>query len=166
MDKENRILIATKENAVYFKAFGHVTANLCFPFRDMIMKRLSSFSIPFEIYFDLSETKYMDSTFLGILVGTDKLLYSKFQKHLYVNHPNEISLKLMKNMGLDRFLKFSQVTFPQDLSFILFDDTITLEEEEKTKIILESHQELSELSDENKSKFRTLQGILKSQLKK
>lgn len=164
MEEENKILITVNENDLYFKAMGHITANLCFPLRDMILKRLSFFSCAFEIYFDLSETKYMDSTFLGILVGIEKKLNGAFGNHLYIVNPNEISVKLMKNMGLNRFLKIIEQE-EKKLSYELFDEDTQLDELEKCKIVLSSHKELSELSDDNKKKFQALNEVLENEVK-
>lgn len=163
-DSENQLLIASKGSDLYLRALGHITASLCFPLRNMIMKRLSSFSVPFEINIDLSQTGYMDSTFLGILVALDKGLFAKLQTHVYIVCPNEISLKLLKNMGLDRFLKFKDISIPNDLIFERFDDSIAIDELEQLKIVLESHDKLCELSEENQKRFGALCKILQNQL--
>lgn len=163
-DSENQLLIASKGDDLYLRALGHITASLCFPLRNMIMKRLSSFATPFEINIDLSQTGYMDSTFLGILVALDKGLYANLKTHVYIVCPNEISMKLLKNMGLDRFLKFKDTPIPDDLLFERFDDSIAIDELEQLKIVLESHDKLSELSEENKKRFGTLCEILHNQL--
>lgn len=165
IDDENQILITIDNNDLYFKAMGHITANLCFPLRDMVLKRLSLFTCPFEIFFDLSETKYMDSTFLGILVGLEKKLHGTFGNHLYIINPNEISVKLMKNMGLDRFLKIVCQNVEKVLHYELFDEDVQVNELEKCKIVLTSHKELSALSDENKKKFEILQDVLEKEIK-
>ncbi len=165
MDRENKLLITTKGQDIYFKALGHVTANLCFPLRDMIIKRISSFDTPFNIYFDLSETKYMDSTFLGILVSLEKKIFSIFTKHLFILNPNEISMKLLKNMGLDRFLKISISEADSSLTYDVFDEETMTDEIEKCRIVLASHKELSSISEENRKKFESLQQILEEQLK-
>ena len=85
---KNQLLIASKGNDLYFQTLGHVTANLCFPLRNIIMKRISSFSVPFEINIDLSQTSYMDSTFLGIMVALDKAIFAKLKTHVYIVCPN------------------------------------------------------------------------------
>lgn len=165
MDEENKILITICENDLYFKALGHITANLCFPLRDLILQRLKLFSCPFRIFFDLSETKYMDSTFLGILIGIEKNLFSVFQYHLQVLNPNDISVKLMKNMGLDRFLTIVRTDEVKELHYELFDENVELDELEKCRIVLLSHRDLSAISDENEKKFKGLQDVLENEIK-
>ncbi len=161
---ENQLLIASKGNDLYLQALGHITANLCFPLRSMIMKRLSSFSQPFEINIDLSQTSYMDSTFLGIMVALDKGLFAKLKTHVYIICPNEVSLKLLKNMRLDKVLNFKDQPIPQDLTFERFDDSIDIDELEQLKIVLDSHNKLCELSEENQKRFGPLCSILQNQL--
>ena len=163
-DSENQLLIASKGNDLYLQALGHITANLCFPLRSMIMKRMSSFSVPFEINIDLSQTSYMDSTFLGIMVALDKGLFAKLKTHVYIVCPNEISVKLLKNMGLERFLKVKDQPRPDDLVFERFDDSIEMDELEQLKIVLDSHDKLCELSEENQKRFGALCKILQNQV--
>ncbi|MBQ1999150.1 MAG: STAS domain-containing protein [Spirochaetales bacterium] len=161
---KNQLLIASKGNDLYFQTLGHITANLCFPLRNIIMKRISSFSVPFEINIDLSQTSYMDSTFLGIMVALDKAIFAKLKTHVYIVCPNEISLKLLKNMGLDKFLKIKDTPIPEDLVFERFDDSIDIDELEQLKIVLDSHDKLCELSEENQKRFGALCKILQNQL--
>lgn len=165
MDSNNKILIATSNSSLYFKADGHITANLCFPLRDMIQKKISLFSCPFDVYFDLSETKYMDSTFLGILVGIEKKINSIFERHLFVLNPNEISIKLLKNMGLDRFLRIINATPPENLNYEEFNEDTIIDEIEKCRIVLNSHKDLSALNEDNKNRFKSLQEVLEQQVK-
>lgn len=164
MGDKNVILIAVYENNLYFKALGHITANLCFPLRDLIVKRLTQFSCPFGIFFDLSETDYMDSTFLGLLIGIEKNLYSVSQSHLQILNPNEISIKLMKNMGLDRFLTIVREDKLPELEYEIFNDEIDLSELERCKIILSTHKDLSSLSEENREKFKHLEAALEEEI--
>lgn len=163
---ENAILITTIKNDIYLKPLGHITANLCFPLREMIFKKLYCFHVLFNIYIDLSETRYMDSTFLGIMVGIDKRLHAHLKTHLYILNPNEISYKLLKNMGLDRFLQIIAKKLPDDISYTKFDEEVSIDEIEKTKIVLNSHKELTFLSEKNKKRFETLTNLLENQLNK
>ena len=73
-------------------------------------------------------------------------------------------MKLLKNMGLDRFLKFKDTPVPDDLVFERFDDSIAIDELEQLKIVLESHDKLCELSEENQKRFGVLCKILQNQL--
>lgn len=163
-NSENQLLIASEGNDLYLRAVGHITASLSFPLRSMIMSRVASFSVPFEINIDLSSASYMDSTFLGILISLDRGLSAKWQTHVYIVRPNEISLKLLKNMGLDEFFEFRDISIPDDLVFERFDDSIDMDELEQLRIVLESHGKLCELSEENQRRFGSLCKILQNQL--
>ena len=165
MKTNNAILIAMKNNDIYLKPLGHVTASLSFPVREMIFKKLNRFHAIFNIFVDLSETDYMDSTFLGLMVGIDKRLYSHLKTHLYVLNPNEISFKLLRNMGLHKFLNILRKKIPENICFSLFDDKVKIDEIEKTRIVLSTHKDLIYLSEANKRRFKTLAEVLERKLK-
>ena len=79
---ENYILIGNDNNDIYLKAYGHITANVSFPIREDLYKKISTFTVALNIFIDLSNIRYMDSTFMGLLVGIEKKLYSSFKIHL------------------------------------------------------------------------------------
>lgn len=164
MKNDNKIMISVHDSDLYFKPLGHITANVCFPLRDMVFKRITEITKDFSIFIDLSETDYMDSTFLGLLAGIEKRLFKTHHTHAYILNPNSVCLKLLSGMGLDKFLIIKNEALPETLTFKIFDDDICISELEKSKIVLSSHKELSSLSEENKKKFRVLEQVLEEQI--
>ncbi|HOV13755.1 MAG TPA: STAS domain-containing protein [Spirochaetota bacterium] len=160
----NKILIGSIDNNIYLKAIGHITANLCFPMREDLFKKISLMKSKINIFFDLSETTYMDSTFIGLLVGIDKKLKNTFNNNLLIVKPTEIVIELLSKMNLINFLKRSEEKLPDDINYSVFDETIDISEIEKTKIILIAHKDLSSISIENKKKFKSLTDILEKQI--
>ncbi|OHD12293.1 MAG: hypothetical protein A2086_10770 [Spirochaetes bacterium GWD1_27_9] len=165
MVENNRILIGCKENSIYLMAEGHITANLSFPLREDLYKKISTLKFIENIFMDLSKTDYMDSTFMGLLVGIERKLFSTFKAHLYVINPTEIANKLLKSMRMDIFLKIEEKPIPSDIEFSIFDENIEISENERTKIVLVAHKDLSSLSEENAKRFKALEDILEKQIK-
>ncbi|MCG8571965.1 MAG: STAS domain-containing protein [Spirochaetes bacterium] len=130
----------------------------------MIFKRIKKFHVSFNIYVDLSEIKYMDSTFLGLMVGIEKKLFCHLHTHLFILNPNDISKKIIRNIGLNRFLKSLREKIPNDMIFSEFDEEINIEEIEKTKIVLNSHKNLMEISEQNRQRFQSLTDPLEKQI--
>ena len=161
---ENRLLVANYNNTIFIKPLGHITANITLPIREHLLKKISSFSCCLSISIDLSNTDYMDSTFMGLLVGLDKELFKKFKIHLEILNPNDISIKLMKNMGLDKYLKIFNKNLPENIEFSIFDENYVVSEIDKSKIILDAHKNLSSLNEENEKKFKFLQDVLEKQI--
>ena len=71
---EEALLFAERDNKVYIRAFGHITAAACGTLKARIFERFESSPSPDNLYVDLSSCEYMDSTFMGLLVGFNKRL--------------------------------------------------------------------------------------------
>lgn len=162
----NKIFISSIDNKIYLMPKGHITANLCFPLRTHLYKKISDSNNKFEIYIDLSHVSYMDSTFMGLLVGLEKKLIRFFKSHLHILNACDDAKKFLSQMNLESFLHFDKQTIPKDLNFIIFNNEIDIDELEKTKIVLDSHKNLSSLHEKNKSKFSLLEKVLKDKIKK
>ncbi len=162
--EKNEILIGAINNNIYLKAKGHITANLSFPVREDLFKKISTLKNEIKIYFDLSEVSYMDSTFIGLLVGIDKKLKTTFNNNLTLINSSEIAIDLLKKMNLATFLKQSNEDIPKNIQFENFDETINISEEDKLKTILIAHKDLSSLNFENSKKFGSLIETLEKQI--
>ena len=56
------------------------------------------------VYVDLSQCRYMDSTFIGLLVAIDKKLQKGSGGRLHVVQPSAECLDLLRQLGLQEFL--------------------------------------------------------------
>ena len=148
----------------FLKPYGHITANLCFNLKNFLFKKFSELDNKYNFYLDLKDTDYMDSTFIGLIIGIEKKLNSLFNKHLIIINANETSFKLLKNMGLNKILIFDNKALPDEISFLEIDLNNEIEDIEKTKLILSTHKELSSISEENREKFKTLEEVLEKEL--
>ena len=162
---EDKILFGVKDNNIFIKAEGHITANQCFSLRECLYKQIPNMCHLICIYIDLSNASYMDSTFLGLLIGIEKKLYNSVQKHLHIINSCDTAMEYLENLKLNNFLTFTEKVIPDDIAFKEFDGDIKIDELEKLKVIFNSHKQLCEISKENKEKFKTLQDMLKEQIK-
>jgi anti-anti-sigma factor len=159
------------EEAVYFKsdgttlfmrATGHVTALVCPPLKSAVFERLDADPPVDAVYLDLSGCEYMDSTFLGLIVGTQKRFArsgsAERRKSIVLLGVNEACRGLLRTIGVLGIVELSDaaVPFPADL--------VRLSGEKRTsaRFLLDSHEELSSLSDENRKRFSTLTTVLRS----
>jgi anti-anti-sigma factor len=145
--------------ALYIKAEGHITAQVCTQLKRKMTEQLESDSPITHIYVDLSECTYMDSTFLGLLVGFSRQVSAAGGK-LEIQHADEVSLSLFNQMGMDRILSINKidVPFPQDMVSMPNVGSPTADE------LLSAHEELMSISDDNKERFSTLHQILSKQV--
>ncbi|MDR1748127.1 MAG: STAS domain-containing protein [Spirochaetaceae bacterium] len=155
-------MISFKEenSALYMKAEGHITAQCCPQLKRKVFERIDIDPPVNHIYVDLSECTYMDSTFLGLLVGFSRHISARGGK-LEVQHADEVSLSLFRQMGMDRILSINQVTVPLPENMVNMQNNSSLTADE----LLSAHEDLMSISDDNKKRFLTLHEILSKQVK-
>ncbi len=162
---KNNILIGINNNDVFIKPIGHITANLSFNLQEYLYNHISEINPCFNMYIDMSLIEYMDSTFLGLLIGLEKKLYKSFSKHLYVVNPSQAAMKYLQHFTMTLFLRIKEMILPEKISYKNFDNETTATELEKLKMVFFSHRNLCTLSEDNRKRIDGLQTFLKKQIK-
>ncbi|MGL4982909.1 MAG: STAS domain-containing protein [Treponemataceae bacterium] len=151
------IAYTEKDNNIFIKGSGHITAEFCSAVKESVFVALAKNDNFDGFYVDLSDCTYMDSTFIGLLAGFNKKYRAQTGRKIKIQNICGECLDLLNSMGLTRLLEVLEtpVDFPADIE--------TVKQKEKTSIydILEAHENLMELSDENKKKFTNLHKALK-----
>lgn len=151
-----------KEHDLYIKALGHITANACPELKRITFAEFSKTNKQINhIYLNLSECEYMDSTFLGLIVGFNKLLMQKSKKKLTVVNPTEQCFELLKGLGIITLIEISDSCpdFPTDMNLL------SDQRKASTDLLLKAHEELMSLSSKNRDKFKLLHSLLQQQNK-
>ena len=145
------------DEGVFVRVQGHVTASRCPELKGRIFSRLDKAPAPAEVYFDLSDCEYMDSTFLGLIVGVNKRFKPLTGKSVTVLHANPTCMGLLRTIGVTRLVVISdeEIALPGDMEEIGPSSRATAE------FILDAHENLSELSEENRNRFATLTQTLR-----
>ncbi|PKL25398.1 MAG: hypothetical protein CVV47_04895 [Spirochaetae bacterium HGW-Spirochaetae-3] len=154
---EEALFVKETNNRIYIRAQGHVTANSCPELKSRVFDRLEAKPGVEDLFIDLSECEYMDSTFMGLIVGFNK----RFLR--FSNHPirlvgiNETCLKLLKTIGVARLVTLDDeaTRFPEPL------ERLGTGKRAGAGFVLKAHEELMELSEENERKFSALRNVLK-----
>jgi anti-anti-sigma factor len=158
---EEAVYCKSEGAVLYLRATGHVTALACPPLKQAIFDRLDA-APPIEaVYLDLRDCEYMDSTFLGLIVGTQKrfsrLKSPKARKSIVLLGANEACKGLLRTIGVLGMVELSDedLPFPADLA------RLSGESKTSARFILDAHEELSALSADNRQRFSTLTAVLK-----
>ena len=69
---EEALFLRESGNVIYIRATGHITANSCSELKSRVFGRLEAKPPVDAVYVDLEHCEYMDSTFMGLLVGFNK----------------------------------------------------------------------------------------------
>ena len=154
------VLYFKYENSSFYIIASHsATAQNCLKVKEEFERIVADEKELDNIYVDLSNCEYMDSTFMGVLMGFSSLLNEKKGIPLTILKVCDKSFTLLKEMGLNVLFKYSQddIPFPKSMQESLNGNEIQIDD------ILEAHQNLSSISEENKNKFQSLMDILKAQ---
>ena len=159
---QNNIYYAEKDYTIYIKANGHITAQICFGLRQRVFERLDRTPKIKAIYTDLSTCEYMDSTFMGLLIGFNKKFNHLDNRKLCIINPSPESLSHLTDLGLDDILAYcdEKVPFPEDMEMISQKEKISAE------FILKAHENLIEISEDNRNRFKIVKELLTKQIKK
>ncbi len=154
---EEALFVKETNNRIYIRAQGHVTANSCPELKARVFDRLEAKPAVEDLFIDLSDCEYMDSTFMGLVVGFNKR-FLRFSDHpIRLCGINETCLKLLKTIGVARLVAFDDEAprFPEPL------EQLGAGRKAGARFVLKAHEELMELSEENERKFSALRNVLK-----
>jgi anti-anti-sigma factor len=151
------------DSGLFIKANGHITAAVSTDLRELILGRLTKAPVPPLLAVDLSSCEYMDSTFMGLLVGFHKRYKVLTGRALTILRPSPECIKLLTGLGILKLMLL--VTGGEPASPDVW-TSLRPQRAPSTEILLHAHQNLSELSPENEKKFSVLQGVLQRELEK
>jgi anti-anti-sigma factor len=161
---EEAVFYKSEDSIIYIKATGHVTALVCPPLKAAVFERLDADPPVTKVYIDLSDCEYMDSTFLGLIVGTKKrfarlLGSSRIDSgSIVLISVNEACKGLLRTIGFLGMVELSdaKIPFPPELK------RLSGEARASARFLLDAHEDLSDLSADNRKRFATLTTVLKS----
>ena len=159
---EEAVFYKSEGSTIFMRATGHVTALVCPSLKAAVFERLEGVPQVEKVYLDLSDCEYMDSTFLGLIVGTQKrfarLSGPGERRAMVLCGVNDACIGLLRTIGVLGMVDISEEAFPStgDLP------RLSGENRASARFLLDAHEELSGLSSENRKRFSTLTSVLKS----
>jgi len=159
---EEAVFVKESESRLFIKAQGHITAQLCPELKARAFSRLEAEPPLTAVYMDFEACEYMDSTFLGLLVGLNKRFKALSGHPITLVRVNSTCGGLLRTIGVTKLVEIADTSpdFPKIMERVGPGPRATAE------FLLDAHEELSGLSDENKARFSTLTETLKSALGK
>ncbi len=161
---EEAVYFKAEAGTIYMRATGHVTALVCPPLKAAVFERLDAEPPVEAMYLDLSACEYMDSTFLGLIVGAQKR-YARASpsgkpgaRTIVLLGVNEACKGLLRTIGVLGMVELSDSgpPFPPDLARLAGDSRAS------ARFLLDAHEDLAGLSQDNRARFAALNAVLKS----
>lgn len=146
-----------REGTVYVKAEGHVTARLCPAIKAKLLIRIDAQPPVRGMGFDLSACEYMDSTFLGLIVNLCKRLSAAGARKPTLYGTNDACKALLRTTGILGLVELSEEAAPALPSA----ERIESGPSATARFLLDAHDALSGLSEENRGRFAALSSVLR-----
>jgi anti-sigma B factor antagonist len=161
----SKILVARSANLGFVKVVGRGSFqnSSCFKafYQKLLKDRVSRFVV------DLGACTYLDSTFLGILLGLALKLKEAGEGRLHILNASQRNLELLRNLGLDRLIIIDSQNVEMNGVMEKPLEEVKCSEPSRTEAaptILEAHKNLMEFDARNISKFKDVVEFLREDL--
>jgi len=155
-----RILVANVNNVPILKFIGDVRV-LMSGTLDNYFSTLYSKAILDRMVVDMTETQGIDSTALGLLAKMAIQLRNRFNVSPTIVSTNPDITRVLKSMSFDRICDIVEEPASNKVSFNELDRVNDSEDAVRRKVI-EAHQTLMTLSEDNRIEFQDLVSALKA----
>jgi len=152
-----KIQYSLSDTSVVIKLIGKITWDQSIEL-NALFQCIMSYDTLKTAYIDCSDTSYMDSTMLGILVHF-KRRSEEHGFHVVISSPSEICDGLFNDVGLNKVFDIRKEPPPELNAFRelpLGKDVTTTDIEE---LIKEAHEELMRLNEKNRALFSPVVNI-------
>jgi anti-anti-sigma factor len=149
--------IARAGDTIFVRGHGQCEAALCHPLRELVGELDEG---THRMVFDLAHVTGMDSTFMGVLLGFQRLLVEQGGRGVTLANATPHCTRQMTVLGLTRFIEVvpGAVEFPRLETTILGDEEVS--DEERIRLVKEAHERLVEVDEQNEARFGALLSAL------
>ncbi|MFZ8928757.1 MAG: anti-sigma factor antagonist [Gammaproteobacteria bacterium] len=155
-----RILVATVNDVPILKFIGDVRV-LMSSALDNYFNSLYNRAILDRMMVDMTETQGIDSTALGLLAKMSIQLRNRFNVRPTIISTNPDITRILKSMSIDLICEIIETVDKQETCFDELNPLQETEDSVRQKVI-EAHQTLMNLSEDNRAEFQDLVSALKS----
>jgi anti-anti-sigma factor len=150
------------ERGYFITARGGIRAPLCSSLRESLLEQLEEGTRVPAVYVDLSACRYMDSTFIGLLVAADKKLHKSSGGRLHVLAPSPEARDTLAQIGLLGYFLIEESLLPEPADM---QDVVPPTVRPGPELLLQAHEALMETSEDARKKFGLLRDLLKEKLR-
>jgi anti-sigma B factor antagonist len=159
----NSYLVARHGQVLYVRAVGLANMKNA-PVLDAFLNTECD-ALVHTVCIDLSACTGMDSTFMGLLVGSSQRVRPHGGKLVVVN-PTDNNLRLLRLLGLADVLPVLLGCELPVLEFVTISCAPNISPRERMQLVQRAHQHLITLNDTNKAKFTAFMTALEADLAK
>jgi anti-anti-sigma factor len=160
MAVESHLRVGRSDDGFLVQVIGHGTMCESHAFREFIDQCFSQGNRSVTV--DMSRCDYLDSTFLGSLIGLQKRC-ERDRSRFLIAADQAARVRLFTTSVLDRYLQFTEEC-PRSVSEMIELETPQLDPHEMGKHVMQSHRQLAGLDCQDADKFRSIADRLESEL--
>lgn len=153
---DGRILFAELNGIYFIQPLGNVRYTLSRGL-DKLISRIQGDSSAKEVVIDLSGTKYLDSTNLGLLAKVAAVSLTKFHKHPVLVSQNKNINTILDTMGFQKVFHMISGWITPNMQL---QDTNDRNTPPDSRVLLEAHRQLCEMNDKNADTFHDVVELL------
>lgn len=156
--------VARDGNSLYVQASGLANMKNA-PLLDALFQSEANNDLQM-ICVDLAQCTGMDSTFMGLLVGTSSTMKANSHRLVVVN-PSELCSKLLDMLGVSEVLPVLPRCQAPEVTFVeLGEGVMAVGALQRMEVIRRAHHALAGVNDANHAKFATFIAALEADLAK
>ncbi len=161
---DGKYLVARQEDTYFLKMTGNLKYTISSNLDNFLNKIFQDHDFE-NVLIDLTDAEYIDSTNLGLLAKIARWMNNEYNRRVTVISTNNSITELLKILCLDEV--FIIVDRPTDVNKNLRElPHVNSSEIKMTKIILEAHKDLMELSEKNQATFKNVVELLQNGMNK
>ena len=152
---------AMTDHTVLIRVLGRGSFKVAAPLKQFISK-ISSMRTVLTVVIDLEECIGMDSTFMGVLAGLSGRLGKSNQVLELINLSSK-NAQLLKTLGVDQVLSFYEDAHGHEWAAQETEalPTDQASKKEMAETALQAHEELAQITEENRPRFKRVIELLK-----
>lgn len=155
-----KIEVANKQGTYVIKLSGDVRLNLCSALDNYLDKMFLKDDFK-AVIVDLTDAEGVDSTTLGQLAKISIVSQEQYNLIPRIVSPREDIMRLLLSMGFDKVFQIID-EMPAEVLGLNELSTKQVDEEEMREKVIEAHEVLISLNDDNKQTFQELVDCLQS----
>lgn len=160
MAVKSQVLVGRHDGGYLVQVIGQGTMRQSPAFREFVEQCFCQGGGPVTV--DMSRCDYLDSTFLGCLVGLEKRCEHDRDRFV-IAADRAARIRLFSTTVLDRYLQFIDDS-PMAISELIDLDTPELAPQELGRHVMHSHRQLAGLDCKDADKFRSIADRLQDEL--
>ena len=158
---ESHYQFGSTENFFFLKLVDRVTYNNCSGFKEFTDKILNE-KLAKNIVFDLNDTEHMDSTILGIMAKYGIYCLENFGKKAIIFSSNDNITQILYGTGFSKIFDILEINDEVKLQMEDLPDKKISDVHQLKKILIDAHEQLVSLNEDNKLEFVEIINMLKS----